>query len=163
MGEIRTSKFEQVFFEDVEVGTEIPPLVKKYSLMKMAAFAGVHGDWCPGHYDYRSCNNIGLEGPVAYGMQITAYASQLLTDWMGPNGVLKKFMSQTRAFVFPHDTLTFRGRVLRKYVEKGSTTWTAKSGGEAGWQSGGGWFRNSYLAFETIEPYSNNIAKGGSH
>jgi acyl dehydratase len=119
MGEIKTIKPQQVFFEDVEIGSEIPPVVKKYTLMKMAAFAGVHGDWCPGHYDFKSCNDNGLRAPVAYGMQITAYASQVLTDWMGPNGVLKKFMSQTRAFVYTDDTLTFKAKVIKKYTEKG--------------------------------------------
>ncbi|MFH0727078.1 MAG: MaoC/PaaZ C-terminal domain-containing protein [Pseudomonadota bacterium] len=119
MKEIRTFKPKQVFFEDVEVGNELPPVVKKYTLMKMAAFAGVHGDWCPGHYDYKVCNDYGLKAPVAYGMQITAYASQVLTDWIGPNGVLKKFMSQTRAFIYVHDEITFKGKVLKKYVEDG--------------------------------------------
>lgn len=119
MKDIKTFKPKQVFFEDVESGNELPPIVKKYTLMKMAAFAGVHGDWCPGHYDYKACNDHGLKAPVAYGMQITAYASQVLTDWMGPNGVLKKFMSQTRAFVYAQDALTFKGKVLKKYVEEG--------------------------------------------
>ena len=119
MGEIRTFKPKQVFFEDVEIGTETPPLVKVYSLMKMAAFAGVHGDWCPGHYDFKCCNANGLPTPIAYGMQITAYASQVLTDWMGPNGMLKKFMSQSRAFIYTYDTLTFKAKVLKKYTVKG--------------------------------------------
>jgi acyl dehydratase len=119
MKEIKTFKPIEVFFEDVEVGNELPPVTKKYTLMKMAAFAGVHGDWCPGHYDYKACNDHGLRAPVAYGMQITAYASQVLTDWMGPNGMVKKFMSQTRAFIYAHDMLTFRGKVVKKYVEDG--------------------------------------------
>jgi acyl dehydratase len=119
MGEIKTFKREQVFFEDVEVGTPIPPITKKYNLMKMAAFASVHGDWCPGHYDYACMAAVGLEAPVAYGMQITAYGSQLFTDWISPNGALKKFASQTRAFTYPYDTLTFSGKVTKKRVEDG--------------------------------------------
>ena len=121
MAEIKTVKREQVYFEDVEIGSEIPPITKKYNIMKMAAFASVHGDWCPGHYDYRSAQNVdfGEGAPVAYGMQMTAYCSQVLTDWISPNGVLKKYRSRTTAPTYPYDTLTIRGKVTKKYVEGG--------------------------------------------
>ena len=42
MTEIKTFKRNQVYFEDVEVGDELPLVIKKYNLMKMAVFASVH-------------------------------------------------------------------------------------------------------------------------
>jgi acyl dehydratase len=120
MAEIKTMKREQILFEDVEVGSEIPPITKKYNLMKMAAFTLVHGDFCPGHFDYNWAKEKFHEpAPFAYGLQVTAYCSQLLTDWISPNGMLKKFRCQTRAPTYPYDTLTIRGKVTKKYLEDG--------------------------------------------
>jgi len=120
MGEIKTKKVDQIFFDDIKVGDEIPQLIKKYNLQKMAVFAMVHGDWCPGHYDYKwALEKFNQPAPFAYGLQITAHCSQTLTDWMGPYGALKKFKSRTLTPTFPHDTLTIRGRVMKKYVENG--------------------------------------------
>ena len=136
MTEIKTFKREQVYFEDVKVGDELPPVTKKYNLMKMALFASVHGDWCPGHYDYGCAGRTGFgEGaPIAYGMQITAYCSQVLTDWISPKGALKKYRSRTTAPTYPHDTLTIKGKVTKKYVEGGKNyvecdVWAVKQDG----------------------------------
>ena len=120
MKEIKTSRREEVFFEDADIGTELPVLRKKYNLQKMAVFASVHGDWCPGHYDYKwAREKFNQPGPFAYGLQITAHCSQAITDWMGPNGELKKFRSRTLAPTYPHDTLSITGKVNRKYLENG--------------------------------------------
>lgn len=135
MTEIKTMKREQIYFEDVEAGTELPFLIKKYSLMKMALFASVLGDWCPGHYDYKwAKEKFNQPAPFAYGFHITAHCSQVLTDWISPNGALKKFKSRTLTPVYPNDTLTIRGKVIRKYVEGGENyldceVWAEKQDG----------------------------------
>lgn len=135
MAGIKTMKKEQIFFEDVDVGTEIPLLTKKYNLMKMALFASVHGDWCPGHYDYKwAREKFNQPAPFAYGLQITAHCSQVLTDWISPNGALRKFKARTLTPTYPYDTLTIRGRVTRKYAEGGENyldceVWAEKQDG----------------------------------
>jgi acyl dehydratase len=119
MSDIKTSKRNPLFFDDVKVGDEIPELVKRYTLQKIAVFASVHGDWCPGHYDYKwAQEKFNQPAPFAYGLQITAHCSQVLTDWMGPYGALKMFKSRTLTPVYPEDTLTIMARVSKKYVEK---------------------------------------------
>ena len=119
MSEIQTIKREQLYFDDVEVGSEIPPLTKgAYTVMTMAKFAALHGDFFPSHYDNKWAMEVDrLPGAIAHGLQITAYLSQLLTDWMGPNGVLKKFASQVRAQTFIGDSLTMKGKVIQKYTK----------------------------------------------
>ncbi len=121
MKEIKTKKFKPIFFDDVKVGEEMPKLVKHYTLQKIAVFASVHGDWCPGHYDYKwAKEKFNQPGPFAYGLQITAHCSQLITDWMGPHGALKKFKSRTLTPVYPEDTLVITGKVQRKFTEAGN-------------------------------------------
>ena len=136
MSDIRTVKRDTLFFDDVRVGEEIPKLVKRYSLQKIAVFASVHGDWCPGHYDHKwAQEKFNQPAPFAYGLQITAHCSQVLTDWMGPHGALKAFKSRTLTPVYPEDTLTIMAKVSRKYVEKGAgfvecEVWAEKQDGK---------------------------------
>jgi acyl dehydratase len=135
MGEIKTKKVDQIFFDDIKAGDQIPELIKEYSLQKMAVFAMVHGDWCPGHYDYKwAREKFNQPAPFAYGLQITAHCSQAITDWMGPNGALKKFRSRTVASTYPHDIIAINGKVKRKYVENGQNyveceVWAQKQDG----------------------------------
>jgi acyl dehydratase len=119
MGDIKTVKRDTLFFDDVREGDEIPKLVKQYTLQKIAVFASVHGDWCPGHYDHKWAHEkFRQPAPFAYGLQITAHCSQVLTDWMGPYGALKRFKSRTLTPVYPQDTLTIMGRVIKKYLNR---------------------------------------------
>ncbi len=120
MKEIQTKRTEQIFFDDLKAGDEIPELIKQYNLQKMAVFAMVHGDWCPGHYDYKwAREKFNQPAPFAYGLQITAHCSQILTDWMGPFGALKKFKSKTIGSTYPEDKIIIRGRVKNKYSDNG--------------------------------------------
>ena len=72
--------------------------------------SGVHGD-------NRVSSEIGV--PVAYdlGVQRFSWCGNLLTNWMGDDGFLKKLDAQCRLFNMFGDTQWFYGRVIRKYVE----------------------------------------------
>jgi acyl dehydratase len=136
MGEPQIIKRPQAFFDDIEVGSEITPLTKGLcTLMSMAKFAAMNGDFYPGHYDNKwATESDRLPSAIVHGMQVTTYLSQLLTDWMGPNGVLKKFASEVRAQTFVGDTLTMNGLVTRKYTRDGENylecrVWGEKQGG----------------------------------
>ena len=120
MNGVRPIKREQVFFDDVSVGTEIPPLDKgQYTPDRLATFAAANGDFCAGHFDYRTAKaRFDLDRPFAYGPEVAIVSqSQLVTDWMGPNGVLKKFKGQLRAPVYDGDSLIYKGKVAKKYSE----------------------------------------------
>lgn len=121
MSQVQIMKREQVFFDDIEVGGEIPSLTKgAYTLMTMAKFAAMNGDFYPAHYDNKWAIEMDrLPAAIVHGMQVTTYLSQLLTDWIGPNGALKKYASQVRAQTFVGDTLTMKGRVTKKYAKDG--------------------------------------------
>ena len=120
MDGIRPIKREQIFFEDIEVGAEMPPLAKgRYTTAKFAMFSAVYGNFCPGHFDYHMARRLfDTDRPIAFGDQVCgAYLSQLLTDWIGPNGALKRFKSQMRAPVYDGDSLVMKGTVVKKYAK----------------------------------------------
>ena len=121
MNKLQSAKEGQVFFEDIEVGSEIPPLVKgPYMVMNLAKFGAMVGDFYPAHYDHKwAIEKDRVPAVVAYGLQIASHLSQLLTDWIGPNGVLKKYANRVTAQVYAGDTLTMKGRVIKKYTKDG--------------------------------------------
>jgi acyl dehydratase len=125
-------KREQIFFDNIEVGSKIPPLIKgPYALMTMAKFAAMNGDFYPAHYDNKWAVEIErLPAAIVHGMQITTYLSQLVTDWIGPNGILKKYASQVRAQTFVGDTLTMEGEVTGKYTKDGDNYLECRLWGE---------------------------------
>lgn len=114
-------KREQVFFNDVHEGTEIPELRKgPYTPVDTAKFASMYGDFYPGHYDSKWAIEIDrIPKAIVHGYQLVVHLSQLLTDWISPNGFLKKLSAQVRSQVFIGDVLIIKGIVQRKYHSDG--------------------------------------------
>lgn len=119
MSKIQLLRREQVFFDDVELDIEIPPLAKgPITMMDMAKFASINGDFSPVHYDNKFAIEVrGFPAAIVHGLQVITYLSQLLTDWVGPNGALKKFASQVRVPTLAGDTLIMKGKVIKKYTK----------------------------------------------
>jgi len=55
----------------------------------------------------------------AHGMLSMAFVGQMLTDWMGLGGELKRFQVRFSAIVWPGDVITSTGAVVRRWEEKG--------------------------------------------
>lgn len=107
------------FWEDVQVGMEIPPLVKKPTSKELVMWAGASGDFYQIHYDKDFAVSTGLSGIIVHGALKNSYLGQLVTDWIGPEGTLRKLSVQYRAMDYPNDTLTCKGKVTRKEVRDG--------------------------------------------
>jgi len=110
----------QPYFEDVSIGDALPALEKgPYTVMAAAKFSALNGDFYPGHYDtaWSMEKDFVKGGVVAHGLQITTYLSQVLTDWYGPEGFLRRYSSQVRAQAYVGDSLTLQGKISDKYLE----------------------------------------------
>jgi len=120
MTQLQIKKMEPVFFDDVAAGSEIPPHTFAVNVVKMAMFASVSGDFFPSHLDNKwAIEKSGHPAAIAHGLHISCHLSQLVTNWIGPNGVLKKFSSQNVGLTFDGDTITMRGKVGEKYTKDG--------------------------------------------
>ena len=116
--ESRPSSTGQIYFEDVEAGIQLPPLVKEITLFTILKWAAAVNDYGPHHFDYQfATQSLGLPNVVAHGPHNTAFLAQLITNWIGGDGMLKKHYAEMRGNVFPGDTLTFQGEVAKKYVQ----------------------------------------------
>jgi len=110
---------KQLYYEDVAEGTEIPPLVKNPTTLQLVKWAGASGDYYQIHYDKDFAQSTGLPGVIVHGRLRSSFLGQLLTDWIGEEGTIKKISVQHRGMDFPGEQLTCKGKVTKKYVRNG--------------------------------------------
>ena len=108
-----------LFFEDVNPGDEIGPLVKRASLVQNVMYAGATWDFHRVHYDTAFAEGKGFPGPFVDGQIFGAFLAQMVTQWAGPEGVLKKLSLSYRVMALPGDTLSCRGKVSETYEKDG--------------------------------------------
>jgi len=126
---------EQVFYEDIEVGSEIPSLVKRATRRQLVQWAGASGDFYEIHYDKAFALASGLPDVILHGRLKASFLGQMLTDWTGLEGNLKKYNVRYRGMDFPDQELTCKGKVTKKYVENNEhlvdlDIWTENPQGE---------------------------------
>jgi len=111
---------KQVSYEDVIVGSEIPPLVKEPTTRQLVMWAGASGDYYPIHYDKDFAQSKGLTGVIVHGQLVASFLGQLITDWIGEQGRLPKLPCNYRGMNFPGETITCQGKASKKYIENGA-------------------------------------------
>ena len=83
-------KYARLYFEDVTVGAELPPLVKgPIQQIQLTRYAGASGDFNPIHQDDEFAKAAGMGGVFAHGMLSMGFVAQSLTDWAGAGSVRK--------------------------------------------------------------------------
>jgi acyl dehydratase len=126
---------KQIYYEDIGVGSELPTLIKHPTSRQLVKWAGVSGDYYEIHYDNDFAKSTGLPGIIVHGMLTASFLGQVVTDWMGEWGTLKKFSTSNRAMLFPGHDVTCKGVVSNKYNKDGEhfiecKTWTENDKGE---------------------------------
>lgn len=69
------------------------------------------------HYNKRAANAAGLPYPYNAGVQTQSWLINLLTNWMGDEGWLKRNYAEYRRFIYFSDAVRFTGKVIKKYVD----------------------------------------------
>ena len=121
---------KQLYWEDIEVGSQVTPLSKVATTQMLVKWAGASGDFNPLHYEDTFATSQGVGKPIVHGQLKRAWLIQLMTDWIGEQGILKKFSCQFRAMDHPRlmkdmsepqegETWWCKGKVTKKYVEGG--------------------------------------------
>jgi len=119
---------KQLYYEDVEVDTEITPVAKVATTQMLVRWAGSSGDFNPLHYEDTFAADQGVGNPIVHGQLKRAWLGHLMTSWIGEEGFLKKFSCQFRAMDYPRkmkditvpaegETWWCKGRVTNKYVD----------------------------------------------
>lgn len=109
------------YFEDVQVGAEIPQLTKEpVTHLQLVRYAGASGDFNPLHTDPKVGEAIGTGGIIAHGMLIMGFVGQMLSDYVGPLA-LRKFGVRFKGMTRLGDVITCSGTVTEKYETDGET------------------------------------------
>ena len=108
----------QVYYEDIEVESEIPALVKYPTTMQLVKYAGASGDYYQIHYDKDFALANGLPGVIVHGWLTLSFLGQMLTDWLGEGGVLIKLSGSYRGINKVNEDIICNGKVTKKYVEE---------------------------------------------
>jgi acyl dehydratase len=110
---------KKLYFEDVQVGDELPTLVKApVTQLQLVRYAGASGDFNPLHTDPKMGEMIGTGGIIAHGMLIMGFAGQLLSDYVGPEA-LRQFNVRFKGMTHIDDVITCTGTLTKKSEEEG--------------------------------------------
>ncbi|HEY97403.1 MAG TPA: dehydratase [Dehalococcoidia bacterium] len=110
---------EQVYYEDIEVGSEIPALVKYPTTMQLVKYAGASGDYYQIHYDKDFALANRLPGVIVHGWLALSFLGQMVTHWLGKEGTLLRLNGSYRGMNKVHEDLICNGKVTKKYGEDG--------------------------------------------
>jgi acyl dehydratase len=102
--------------KQLEIGEELPPLTKTIQQRQIDCYSGVRPHSI--HTDPEWARQKGFRAPLVQAMMSTAYASQLMVQFVG-EGYIKggKLSVAFTKPVFAGDTLTVRGRIRSREPE----------------------------------------------
>ena len=93
-----------VRYDDVEVGTALPPQRFPLQRIHLVMYCGASDDYNVIHWNERIAKAVGLPDVIAHGMLTMAEAGRVLTDWVGDPGAVEEYgVRFTRPVVVPDD------------------------------------------------------------
>ena len=92
---------KQIYYEDVNIGDDVPPLAKIATTRMLVEWAGATGDLLALHYEQDFAMAMGLSAIIVHGPLKYAWLGQLVKDWIRERGELKKLSCQFRGMDYP--------------------------------------------------------------
>lgn len=105
---------EQVYFEDIQEGQEIPSLTEKCTSQRLVMWAAGSGDFYQIHYDKDFAQGTGLPDRITHGALKHALLGRLLQEWVGDQGRVKRVACQYRGMDMVEEDVVCRGVVTKK-------------------------------------------------
>ena len=103
---------------EVEVGDVLPELAIEMTSTLIIAGALASNDYTPVHHDKQAAVAQGLPDVIMNVLTTNGWVSRYVTDWAGPNAVIKKLGVKLGAPNVPGDTMKLTGKVLEKDKEQ---------------------------------------------
>ena len=102
---------EPLDWNTIRIGDALTPLVIDVTATVIVAGAIATRDYMPVHHDREYANAQGAPDIFMNILSDTGYCSRFLTDWAGPNAMVKQLAIRLGVPVFPGHTLTYTGTV----------------------------------------------------
>lgn len=109
-----------VYFDEVEIGDQLPEWARKTDFMNWNRYAAVNDEFIPIHMDDEA-GRAALNEAGAFGMGNLRYAYLVnaLQAWVGDEAEVREIGCEFRAINQKNDVLTVVGKVTQKLVEDG--------------------------------------------
>jgi acyl dehydratase len=101
-------------FEDVTVGDALPPLEIPLTRTLIVATAIASRDYQDVHHDPTLAQERGSKDIFMNILTTNGFVGRFITDWGGPDAVVKKVAIRLGAPNYPGDTMTITGEVTAK-------------------------------------------------
>ena len=101
----------------IAAGDPLPPLQLDVTATLIAAGAIATRDFMPVHHDRAYANAQGAPDIFMNILSDTGYCSRFLTDWAGPEAMVRRLAIRLGVPVFPGDRLSYTGEVAEVAVE----------------------------------------------
>jgi 3-oxo-4,17-pregnadiene-20-carboxyl-CoA hydratase beta subunit len=101
-------------YEDVDVGDELPPLAIPLTRTLIVATAIASRDYQDVHHDPGLANDRGSPDIFMNILTSNGFVGRYVTDWAGPDALLKSVKIRLGAPNYPGDTMTMTGSVTGK-------------------------------------------------
>jgi acyl dehydratase len=108
-----------VYFEDVEIGQEIPAFTRETDFMNWNRYAAVNEEFVYIHMDDEAGKAAGQGAAFGMGNLRWAYVLNALRAWIGDEAEVRELSLQFRAVNHKHDVLRTQGIVTDKKQENG--------------------------------------------
>ncbi|MGB9222970.1 MaoC family dehydratase [Mycobacterium sp.] len=99
---------------DINVGDEVTPLHVAITTTMIVAGAIASRDFMPVHHDREYANKQGSPNLFMNILTTNGYCVRFLTDWAGPEAMVKNLSIRLGVPCFPDDPLNFTGNVTGK-------------------------------------------------
>ena len=105
---------QRVTFDNTEVGTELPPLSIPITTTLVVAGAIASRDFTPVHHDKSAAQAQGMQDVFMNILTTNGIVGRYVTDWAGPDAVLKGVAIKLGTPNLPGDTMKLSGTVAAK-------------------------------------------------
>jgi acyl dehydratase len=106
-------------WDDVKEGDALPELRKRPGVTQLVKYAAGSGDFNPLHHDYAFPQAKALGSIIVHGRFKYASLGELVSNWLGHRGRIRKIACQYRGMDFPDKEMVVGGKVVRKWQEGG--------------------------------------------
>jgi acyl dehydratase len=106
-------------WNEIEVGDEVTPLSIPVTTSVIVAGAIASRDYMPVHHDRDFANKQGAPDVFMNILTTNGYCVRFLTDWAGPEAMVRKLSIRLGVPAFPNDPLLFTGAVTGKSRAEG--------------------------------------------
>ena len=105
------------YWDDVEIGQELPSFERVTDLMNWNRWAATYDEFVPYHMDDEGAKENGQPAVIGQGRIRVSYLHTLVRKWIGEEGAILTLSAQLRGINFKNDVLTCTGRVTGKRVD----------------------------------------------